>query len=311
MKREDFYFPATDGKDISAIKWSPDKIDNIKAIIQLNHGMAEHKARYEYFANKLTNEGFIVYIHDHRGHGKTAKNESEIGYFTDKNGWEQVVEDIHSLTIKIKKDYPNLPFFLFGHSMGSVLVRDYITKFDENLNGAILSGTAQNPGLLGKAGVKIAKLEELRLGKHGKSKLLNALTFGDFNKKFKPNRTDFDWLGRDNKQVDKYINDPLCGFICTTKFFQDMIKGTLDVNKLEKIDSINKDLKIYIMSGTADPVGGYSKGITKIYNVYKSRGIKNITLKLYKDARHELINEINKDEIISDLINWLKDNSHI
>jgi alpha-beta hydrolase superfamily lysophospholipase len=189
--------------------------------------------------------------------------------------------------------------------MGSVLVRDYITLFDENLAGVILSGTAQNPGLLGKLGVKLAKLEELRLGKRGKSKLLNALTFGDFNKKFKPNRTDFDWLCRDNEQVDKYINDPLCGFICTTKFFQDMIQGTLDVNKFEKIDNIDRELNIYIMSGTADPVGGYSKGIKKIYNSYKSRGIENITLKLYKNARHELINEINKDEIINDLIVWI------
>jgi len=308
MKREDFYFSAEDGKDISAIKWSPENQNDIKAVIQLNHGMAEHKERYEYFAQKLTDEGFVVYIHDHRGHGKTAKDESEIGYFTDKDGWNTVVKDIYSLTTKIKSEYSDLPLFLFGHSMGSVLVRDYITQFNEKLSGVILSGTAQNPGLLGKAGIKIAKLEEFRIGKKGKSKLLNALTFGDFNKKFKPNRTDFDWLGRDNEQVDKYINDPLCGFICTTKFFQDMIKGTLDVNNSQKIDNINRDSKIYIMSGTADPVGGYSKGIKKIYNAYKSAGIENITLKLYENARHELLNETNKDEIIGDLINWMKSN---
>jgi alpha-beta hydrolase superfamily lysophospholipase len=305
MKEEKFYFPAEDGKDISAIKWLPDNESSIKAIIQLNHGMAEHKERYFYFAEKLVNEGFVVYIHDHRGHGNTAKNESEIGHFADKNGWNKVVKDIHTLSVKIKNDYPNLPFFLFGHSMGSVLVRDYITMFNENLSGVILSGTAQNPKLLGKIGIKIAKIEEMRLGKKGKSKLLNALTFGDFNKKFKPKRTDFDWLSRDNEQVDKYINDPLCGFICSTKFFQDMIKGTIDVNNKNKINNINKELPIYIISGSSDPVGGYGKGVKEIFDTYKNNGIGNTSFKLYKNGRHELLNEVNREEIINDLILWM------
>lgn len=305
MKRKDFYFPAEDGRDISAVRWLPDN-EKVKAVIQLNHGMAEHKERYEYFAEKLTDNGFAVYIHDHRGHGKTARDEEELGHFDDKNGWSKVLSDIHILTLKIKKDYPSLPFFLFGHSMGSVLVRDYIATYDEDIKCVVLSGTAKNPGLLGKIGVKLAKFEELRIGKRGKSKLMNALTFGDFNKKFKPVRTEFDWLSRDEKQVDKYINDPYCGFICSAKFFQDMIKGTLEVNNPEKINGINKNLHIYIMSGTADPVGGYDKGVKKIYNDYKNAGIKNVTLKLYEGARHELLNEINKDEIISELIDYLK-----
>jgi len=305
MQTKKFIFKAKDNKDIFAIKWSPDNESDIKAVIQLNHGMAEHKERYEYFAEKLVEKGFVVYIHDHRGHGETAIDESEIGYFSAENGWTKVVEDIHFLTIKIKKEYPDLPIFLFGHSMGSVLVRDYITQYDENFAGVIIFGTASNPGLLGKIGIKITKIEKFRLGKKGKSKLLNALTFGDFNKKFKPNRTDFDWLSRDNNSVDKYINDPYCGFICTTKFFEDMITGTIAVNNLEKIDNINRDTNIYIASGASDPVGAYSKGVRKIYDAYKARGINHLTLKLYSSARHELLNETNKDEIINDLIIWM------
>lgn len=305
MQTKKFIFKAKDNKDIFAIKWSPDNESDIKAVIQLNHGMAEHKERYEYFAGILVKKGFVVYIHDHRGHGETAIDESEIGYFSAIDGWNKVVEDMHILTKKIKNVYPKLPLFLFGHSMGSVLVRDYITQYDEDLAGVIIFGTASDPKILGKVGLKIAKIEKFRIGSKGKSKLLNALTFGDFNKKFKPNRTDFDWLSRDNASVDKYINDPYCGFICTTKFFEDMIEGTLLVNDPKKIDNINRDTNIYIASGASDPVGGYSKGVRKIYNAYKSRGIIHLTLKLYSSARHELLNETNKDEIIDDLINWM------
>ena len=306
MQTKKFIFKAKDNKDIFAIKWSPDNESDIKAVIQLNHGMSEHKERYEYFAQKLVKEGFVVFIHDHRGHGETALDESELGYFADKDGWSKVVKDIHTLTLNIKKEYPEIPFFLFGHSMGSVLVRDYITKYNERLNGVIIFGTASNPGLLGKVGIKIAKLESLRLGKKGKSKLLNALTFGDFNKKFKPNRTDFDWLSRDEKNIDKYINDSFCGFICSNKFFEDMIKGTLEVNDFKKIDNIDKENHLYIASGSNDPVGGYSKGVKKIYKAYKAVGLKKITLKLYSSGRHELLNETNRDEIIYDLILWMK-----
>ncbi len=306
MKEKRFEFKSSyDNKSISAVKWFPEKKVPILGIVQLNHGMAEHKERYKPFAEFLTKHGFIVYIHDHRGHGKTAKDESEIGYFAPKNGWDIVVDDIHTLTLKIKRKYPNIPLFLFGHSMGSLLVRDYITKFDENLSGVILSGTAGNPKILGKVGLKIAQTEASRLGPKRRSKLLTYLTFGNFNKKFKPTRTHFDWLSRDNQQVDQYIKDPFCGFICTVSFFQDLIKGTISINKEEKIKKIKKDLPILILSGSLDPVGRNTKGVKQVYKNYRKQGINNITLDFYKNARHELLNEINRINIMEDILSWI------
>lgn len=307
METINFKFKSNDGIDIYANKWTFDKNIQPKAIIQIAHGMAEHIDRYSRFANSLVNEGYIVYGNDHRGHGKTAGSHENIGYFSDNNGWDLVVNDMHQLTNIIKKENPDIPVFLFGHSMGSFLSRTYINRYGKDIEGVILSGTGGDPGLLGNIGIYLTKLEMKKKGKRNRSKRMDKLSFGSFNKCFKPNRTDFDWLSRDTKEVDKFIKDPLCGEIFTTGFFYDMLTGLKSLMKKENIDKVPKELPFYLISGEKDPVGKNTKGVLQAYNSYKKAGIKDIKYKFYKEARHEMLNEVNKEEVYTDIINWLNE----
>jgi alpha-beta hydrolase superfamily lysophospholipase len=283
----------------------PDEASAIKGVVQIAHGMAEHAARYERFAGALTKAGYTVYANDHRGHGKTAVSLQEAGYFADENGWGKVVEDMHTLTGIIKNEYPNKPFFLFGHSMGSFLSRHYSMLYASQLSGLILSGTGGDPGVMGKIGLFIAKMDAKMHGKKAKSEIMNKLSFGAFNGAFKPNRTDYDWLSRDNAEVDKYINDPWCGAIFTAGFFCDMLRGIGYINKKENIAKIPVNLPIYIFSGAKDPVGANAKGVTQVYKALKDAGIVDVSLKFYEDGRHESLNEINREEVFKDVIAWL------
>ena len=309
MKSDTFTFKASDGVQIFTYKWMPDDASVVKGVVQIAHGMAEHAARYERFAEALTKAGYAVYANDHRGHGKTAGSQEEIGYFADETGWEKVVEDMHTLTGIVKKEFPKKPFFLFGHSMGSFLSRHYSMLYANELSGLVLSGTGGDPGIIGKIGLFIAKMDARIHGKKAKSEIMNKLSFGAFNDAFKPNRTDYDWLSRDNTEVDKYISDPLCGTVFTSGFFCDMLSGIGYINKKENIAKIPKNLSIYIFSGAKDPVGASTKGVTQVFKALKSAGIGDLTLKFYEDGRHEMLNEINRDEVFSDVIAWL--NKHI
>jgi len=262
-------------------------------------------ARYERFADNLNKAGYAVYANDHRGHGQTAGSLDNVGYFADEKGWEKVVGDMHTLTRIIKKENLNKPFFLFGHSMGSFLSRHYSMLYDKELSGLILSGTGGDPGVIGKIGLFIAKMDAKIRGKKAKSEIMNKLSFGAFNNAFKPNRTEYDWLSRDDAEVDKYINDPWCGAVFTAGFFCDMLDGIGYINKKENIAKISKNLPIYIFSGAKDPVGAKTKGVTQIYNSLKKAGISDVTLKFYEDGRHEMLNEINREEVFHDIIEWL------
>lgn len=305
MKNDTFTFNTSDGVQVFVYKWLPDDSSTVKGAVQIAHGMAEHAARYERFADALTKAGYIVYANDHRGHGKTAGAQDHIGYFADENGWERVVNDMHSLTGIIKKENPGKPFFLFGHSMGSFLSRHYSMLYPKELSGLILSGTGGDPGPLGKIGLIIARTEARIRGRKAKSNTMNKLSFGAFNGAFKPNRTDYDWLSRDNAEVDKYINDPWCGAVFTAGFFCDMLGGLAFINNKENIEKISKHLPILIFSGSKDPVGANTKGVTQVYNAFKDMGIRDVTLKFYTDGRHEILNEINREEVFSDVIAWL------
>lgn len=306
MIATEFDYSSNDGQKISGIRWQPeDEAVNLKGIVQIFHGMAEHKQRYERLAGVLVKEGFIVYANDHRGHGKTAGAEN-LGHLADENGWNSTVEDLHELTEICKKEHPELPIYIIGHSMGSMLARDYIMRYSKEINGVILSGTSGPLGILGPIGSSIAKREASKKGKRALSQKLNDLSFGDFNKKFEPARTEFDWLSRDEKEVDKYVSDPNCGFICTAQFYHDLVVGTIKVNKKSNMSGIRKDLPVFIISGEKDPVGKNSKGVIKVYNLFKKNGMKDLKLKLYKEARHEIFNETNREEVFKDLIDWLK-----
>jgi len=308
MKSDTFTFKASDGTKIAAYRWLPAAKSNIKAAVQIAHGMAEHAARYERFAKVLVKAGYAVYANDHRGHGKTAGALENVGYFADEKGWDKVVDDMLVLTKLIRKENPKVPIFLFGHSMGSFLSRHYAMLHGNEIKGLILSGTGGDPGLLGKIGLFVAKREAAKKGRKTRSPLLDKLSFGAFNKAFKPNRTNFDWLSRDNAEVDKYVADPYCGDVFTAGFFCDMLEGLAFINNAGNIARIPRELPIYLFSGSLDPVGANTKGVLKAYNALVKAGIRDVTYRFYQDARHETLNETNRDEVFQDVIDWL--NSH-
>ena len=308
MISESFTFKGKGDLKIFVYKWMPDEEMQVKGVVQLAHGMAETAARYENFANNLTNDGFIVYANDHRGHGKTAGKIDGLGELGN-DGFNSMVEDMHTLNDIIKEDNMTLPIFLFGHSMGSFLTQRYICLYGSELKGAILTGTCGNQGFIVDIGRIVTKEGIIRRGRGSKSINLNKLIFGANNNSFKPSRTYFDWLSRDNKEVDKFIDDPYCGAIFTTGFFYDFLSGIKSAADETEIKNIPSDLPIYIFGGDKDPVGKNGKGVLKLVETYKKHGIIDLTYKLYKDGRHEMLHETNKEEVIENIIKWL--NAHI
>ncbi len=305
MKSETFNFKTDDGKNIFVYKWLPADKNNIKGVVQIAHGMAEHSSRYENFAGTLVKSGYIVYANDHRGHGKTAGSLDNIGYFAPNNGWNLVVGDMYKLNSIITNNHPDLPIYLLGNSMGSLLSRSYIIRYGDKLSGVVLIGTSGDPGPLKYIGILVAKFEMKIKGKKAKSPMLDNLSFGNYNKAFAPNRTRFDWLSRDTSNVDKYVNDPFCGDIFSAGFFYDLLTGIKDIGNFSNIENISKDLPILLLSGEDDPVGNNTRGVLQVYNLYKKAGIKDVSYKFYPGVRHEILNEVNKEEVYRDITEWL------
>ncbi len=302
MNVQESFVTALDGSEIYLRKWLPER--DPRGIIQIAHGMTEHAGVYTDFIAALLKAGYGVYAHDHKGHGKTVKREEDYGHFKPNVGWNEAVSDVIFVSETIRKEQ-TCPLFLLGHSMGSFLSRRAVQLKGELYDGFLISGTGGNPGLLGSIGHKVATIEMKLRGEKTKSPMLNFLSFGNFNSHFKPNRTKFDWLSSDNNQVDKYIADPLCGFICTTSFYRELFSGVLEVNKLEEFKKTPKNLPIHIFSGDRDPVGDMGKGVKEVYENYKKCEVKDVTLRLYENGRHEMFHEVNKDEVFQDLISWL------
>ncbi len=225
MDKEILHFIDSSGKIIYYYKWIG--INKPVAALQIVHGMAEHAWHYNDFASFLVENNIAVYANDHRGHGLTAGTFEETGYFADKNGWEIATDNVHQLTEIIKTENQGIPLFMIGHSMGSLLARNYISKYPNEINGLILSGTSYNPTFLLASGKAIASIQKQFSGRKHRSRLLDILSFGKFNQSFKPNRTKFDWLNRDPEQVDKYVNNDYCGFICTSQFYLDIFNRSL------------------------------------------------------------------------------------
>nr|HPG48882.1 alpha/beta fold hydrolase [Petrotogaceae bacterium] len=282
--------------------WIPQNFSG--CVVHISHGMAEYALRYGGLARFLAEKGMAVFAHDHRGHGQTAGELENVGYLGDDDGFEWMVKDLHQLSGIIKKEYQLLPLILFGHSMGSYIVRRYIEIFSKDINAAVLCGSGAI-GTLEKIGSILARNEVRKNGPRTPSPKLNKLTFGNYNKKFSPNRTEFDWLSRDTEQVDKYVADKYCGGVFSCKFFYDLAQGLVNLNKLENIEKIRTDLPLFFISGSEDPVGKFSKAMPKILYRYHKAGMKDIQHRLYLGARHELLNEINKDEVMTDIYEWI------
>lgn len=304
MKKAHFIHKASDGVQVYVRNWLPE--GKPRALMLLAHGMAEHGARYERFAEKLTAAGFAVWAPDHRGHGKTGEM-GELGYFADNEGFLRVIDDLHEVAVQASSTHPGLPLFLLGHSMGSFLSQGYIALHGGELSGCVLSGTSgPMPAALLGGGKTVAALGCLFKGRHAKAPLADKLSFGSYNDAFKPNRTRFDWLSRDDAEVDKYVADPLCGFLCSYGFFKDLLEGFSFIHDPATMRRIPQALPVLLVAGAADPVGAASGSVDRLAAMYRELGIKDVEEKLYKDARHEILNELNRDEVMADIIAWLE-----
>ncbi|PBH81741.1 alpha/beta hydrolase, partial [Clostridioides difficile] len=304
MKCTNFTFKGEEGLDIYTYKWEDENIKKPKAVIQIAHGMAETAQRYETFAKVLTKNGYIVYINDHRGHGKTAKIIENVGHLAEKEGFRCLVEDMYTLTNIIKKENEDLPIYLFGHSMGSFASQRYIMDYSNNLSGLILCGSNGKQGIILNLAHLIINREIKKYGRRSKSNKINNLIFGGEIIR-RNEKTKFDWLSRDKEQVEKYINDPFCGVVCSCGFFYDLVQGLKEIEDKENLKKVPLDIPIYIISGDKDPIGKNGKGVLRLRDRYIKLGVKDVTCKLYKDGRHELLNEINREEVFEDIICWL------
>ncbi|NMZ91635.1 alpha-beta hydrolase superfamily lysophospholipase [Pseudomonas poae] len=301
MNHSTFWLTANDRSRLYVNHWMPD--GPAKAVVMLSHGMAEHSGRYARLAEALGSAGYGVYAPDQRGHGRTA-DEGTLGLYAEKDGWNKVVGDLASLNQHIGQQHPGLPIILLGHSMGSYIAQAYLLHHSASLHGAILSGSNLQPVALYRAARLIARAERLRQGVRGRSALIEFLSFGSFNKAFKPNRTAFDWLSRDPNEVDKYINDPLCGFRCTNQLWIDLLGGLQQISKASNLAQIDPGLPILVMGGECDPVSE-GKRLKSLADALREAGSQHLQLNIYPQARHEVFNETNRDEVTADVLRWL------
>lgn len=302
MTTDSFWLDANDRTCLFVNRWLP--AGAAKAIVLLAHGMAEHGGRYARLGDALCGAGFGLYAHDQRGHGKTAERGTP-GYFADHDGWCAVVSDVATLQQHINQAHPGVPVFLLGHSMGSYVAQSYLLHHSASLHGAILSASNFQPPMLYRAASLIARFERWRQGPTGRSALIDWLSFGSFNKAFKPNRTRYDWLSRDPGEVDAYAADPLCGFRCTNQFWIDLLGGLQQISTPANLSQIDASLPILIIGGECDPVSA-GKRLTDLANALRQSGNQSVQLKVYPQARHELFNETNRDAVMADVIAWLE-----
>ena len=301
---KDFYFNSSTGKNkIHARMCVPDA--EPRAIVQIIHGIAEYIDRYDEFMSFLADNGIIAVGTDHLGHGKSIESEEQTGFFAYENGWDYVVRDEEVLRLAMHENYPELPIIVFGHSMGSFMTRTLLIRYPDAFNAAIISGTGNQGAALVNGGLFMGNLVTGLKGAHHYSKFLNNLAFGSYNKIYDNPKTEYDWLSRDEANVQKYIDDPLCGFIPSCSLFRDMMTGVKFITNKKNLTAMNKNMPVYFMSGDMDPVGECGKGVQKAYNNFLEAGMKDVSIKLYPGGRHEMLNEINKDEVYTDILAWL------
>ncbi|MGV8843626.1 MAG: lysophospholipase [Pseudomonas sp.] len=303
MRHDTFWLTASDATSLYVHHWYGQP--RPKAVVMIAHGMAEHGARYARLAEALVTAGFEVYAHDQRGHGHTVHH-GVLGHFADQDGWCKVVDDLASLNHHIRQQHPQAPIFLLGHSIGSYIAQAYLMQHSCSLQGAILSGSSYQSMALYRLASLVARFERYRQGPTGRSSLLHWLTFGAFNKAFKPTRTAFDWLSRDPLEVDHYLADPLCGFRCTNQLWLDLFSGLQQITPLKQLAQIDTAMPLLVIGGGADPLSTGQR-LQRLANALRQAGNHSVQLRIYRDARHELFHESNRDEVTTQLIHWLEE----
>ena len=300
--RSDFWFDSCGAGKIHCCKWMPE--GQPKAVVQLVHGIAEFIERYDSFANYLTEQGFVVVAEDHMGHGQSINGDGIQGYF--HGGWFSAVKDTYHLLSETRREYPELPYILFGHSMGSFMARTILCQYpDSGIAAAVICGTGWQPAF---ALPVLAKLIDGMCQKQGETvpaQKLNDMIFGSYNNKIRPRRTTHDWLTRDDAIVDAYIAHPLCGFVPSGGLLRDMMTGMGYIEQKRNLAMMRKDLPVLFIAGEEDPVGSFGKGIHQAANAFRKAGMTDVQVTLYPDCRHEILNELNREEVFADVINWI------
>ena len=303
----EFYFPSSDGSSrIHAAEWTPES-GEIIGVLQIAHGVAEYGMRYAPFAEFMTEHGFAVVANDHLGHGLSAEKDADTLYFGPRDGWKHVVDDMYALRCRTKEKYPDVPYFLMGHSMGSILTRTYLIRYPGTVDAAIIMGTGWQPEMTIRGGLLLAGILSGLKGPDAVSKMVTNMAFGAYNKAFgdKP-RTPNDWLSADTDNVDRYMADPLCGAAATVGLFRQMLRGLRFNQTPGNIDRMDKNAPILLIAGQDDPVGNMGAGVRRTHDAFKRAGIKDVTLKLYPGLRHEILNEAAmRDTVYGDIGAWL------
>lgn len=305
VRKEEFTFDSRDGKTkIHAVRWVPE--GKVICILQIVHGMAEYIERYEEVAQYFAEKGILVTGEDHLGHGKSVSKDGTYGYFCEQDPATVVVRDVHRLKKMTQEDYPGIPYVILGHSMGSFILRNYICRYGTGIQGVIVCGTASMPGPVIVAAKAVAGLQRLFQGDKHVSKLLDKMAFGAYNKKIQEAKTGFDWLATDESVVEKYVQDSLCGFTFTVNGFRTLFELLSRLNKVENLQKMPKELPVFFIAGEEDPVGDYGNGVKKVYEDFiDCLGMKNVALKLYAGDRHEILNELDKQQVFEDIYPWI------
>ena len=300
-----FSFKGEGADVIHGRKWLPTQ-GKIRAILIINHGMAEHIGRYDSFATFLASRGFAVYGEDHRGHGKTAGSKENLGFLDDEKGWMKVIGDIRALYLLAIDEQKDLPVLMLGHSMGSFLTRHYLSLYGSEIHAAVLSGTGAQSSLVLTSAKIISKIESAIKGKHHRSQLMDKLSFGSYNKKFDYDGAHgFEWLSRDTEMTRLYLDDPNCGFICTSRFYSDLSDGLKIISKKSCYEATPDKLPLLLYSGKEDPVGNFGKGVESVANLYRKYGNNEITVILKDKMRHECLNELDRDVCYQEILEWM------
>lgn len=303
MRREEFMDSLGAGK-LHVVRWTPE--GEIRGVVQIIHGIAEYVLRYEPFAEFLNASGYLVVAEDHMGHGQSVNGDGIRGYF--HGGWFTAAEDSYGLLTRTRAEFPDLPYILFGHSMGSFLARTILCKHpDSGIRAAIICGTGWQPRALLPAGIAVAEGFCRKTGETPPCPALQNLVFGSYNRRVEHPRTEFDWLTRDSAVVDAYCQDPLCGFVASAGLLRDLMKGIRYVEEPENLKTMNRELPVLFIAGGDDPVGSYGKGVRRSAQEFRKAGMKDVSERIYPLARHELLNEINRQEVCKDIRKWLEE----
>ena len=306
VRKEELTYKSRDRQTmLHAIRWIPE--GEPVAILQIIHGMQEYIDRYDEFANFLAEKGILVIGNDHLGHGGSVGERGTLGYFCKNDPATVLVRDAHRLKKMTQEDYPGVPCFILGHSFGSFVAREYITRYGTGIKGAIIQGTAYMPSGTVKSLGGLVNFLQVVMGEKYRSTMVNNMAFKGYLKKIPNPRTQQDWLSHNEASVDKYIADPACNFVFTLNGFKTMAELLNRIQDTDKMEDIPKDLPILITAGKEDPVGNYGEGPEKLYNIYKNDlQLKNVDIKLYDGMRHELQQEIGREQVFADQYEWIK-----